>query len=229
MGSTASQIQYVTGDAEEAVEHLDIAKITSKGGHDEIFKILDERYKELTKDELQRCLKEYLYAPAIKPQETYRKYITKLDVAYRGLTRHNVELPPEVRGWILMRKLGLESTAEALLLTDLTETSGSIKYEDVIKSLRDVFPNGQAGASSGKTKDKDIFVADGDDREQGSEVMEEFTEEPQEIMEIVANQPQEQSDYERRWYRDLRELQGSAEEDAREEDIQRLQNHHIKQ
>ena len=189
----ARLLEHVTGEAEEVVEHLAISTITSKVGHEKIFELLDEKYKELTKDELQRCLKDFFYASPIKSQESFRNYIIKLDTAYKGLVRHNVDLPAEVRGWILMRKLSLDATSEALLLT---ATKGSIKYDHVVKALRDVFPHGQGNPST-KSKDKEVFLADDDEsKPEGGHEHDGGSEEPAEVMEIVASQVQENSDYE---------------------------------
>ena len=52
-----------------------------------------------------------------KQNETYRQYMVRLDSTYKHLKSHGVELPLEVRGWFLMRKLCLDQTQEALLLT----------------------------------------------------------------------------------------------------------------
>ena len=192
----ARLVEHLRGEAEELMEHVELSTITDDKGYKKVFELLDERYKELDKDELQRCLKSYFYAAPIKNQETYRNFVIRMDTAYRGLTRHKVELPEPVRGWILLKKLLLDSTSEALIMTS---TSGSLNYTDVLGALKAVFPNGQGpGVNPGKSKDKEIFIA-----QEGSETPNEATElevpgndDFLEVMEAVATQAQEQSDYE---------------------------------
>ena len=82
-----------------------------------MFKALDEKYKELDKHELQRVMKEYFYTINIKEGESYRTFIIRLETAYKGLVRHEVKLPNEVKGWMLLRKLAMDPKAEAMVLT----------------------------------------------------------------------------------------------------------------
>ena len=53
----------------------------------------------------------------IRQGEEFRAFIVRLETSYRLLVAHEVELPREVRGWFLMKKLHLDATQEALLLT----------------------------------------------------------------------------------------------------------------
>ena len=144
------------GEAEETLEDLSIEKITKEDGYQQILAILDDKYKERQQDELHHALKEYFYTVTIKQGETYRNFLVRLDTAYRKLVQHGVELPSEVQGWFLMRKLHLESSAEAMILTS---TSGSIKREDVLKAVKAIFPNGKGG----NVKKSDVFVAEDQD------------------------------------------------------------------
>ena len=192
----ARLVEHLRGEAEELMEHVELSTITDDKGYKKVFELLDERYKELDKDELQRCLKSYFYAAPIKNQETYRNFVIRMDTAYRGLTRHKVELPEPVRGWILLKKLLLDSTSEALIMTS---TSGSLNYTDVLGALKAVFPNGQGpGVNPGKSKDKEIFIAqeDSETPNEATELEVPGNDDFLEVMEAVATQAQEQSDYE---------------------------------
>ena len=192
----ARLVEHLRGEAEELMEHVELSTITDDKGYKKVFELLDERYKELDKDELQRCLKSYFYAAPIKNQETYRNFVIRMDTAYRGLTRHKVELPEPVRGWILLKKLLLDSTSEALIMTS---TSGSLNYTDVLGAFKAVFPNGQGpGVNPGKSKDKEIFIAqeDSETPNEATELEVPGNDDFLEVMEAVATQAQEQSDYE---------------------------------
>ncbi|CAE7603031.1 unnamed protein product [Symbiodinium sp. CCMP2592] len=186
-------LEYVHGEAEETLEDLSIEKITKEDGYKQILAILDDKYKERQQDELHHALKEYFYTVTIKQGETYRNFLVRLDTAYRKLVQHGVELPSEVQGWFLMRKLHLESSAEAMILTS---TSGSIKREDVLKAVKAIFPNGKGG----NVKKSDVFVAEDPDATEAevtrSQVTENDDDEFQEVLEAVAEQIQMESEYE---------------------------------
>ena len=145
----ARLIEHLTGEAEEVVEFMSIEEITKDNGWKLVFKALDEKYKELDKHELQRVMKEYFYTINIKEGESYRNFIIRLENAYKGLVRHEVTLPDEVKGWMLLRRIAMDATAEAMLLTP---TSGSLKYAEITKAVRSVFPHGKA--TSVKTQDE---------------------------------------------------------------------------
>ena len=191
----ARLMEHLAGEAEELMEQLPIEKIIDDDGYKNVLSLLDDKYKELDGHELQRVLKEYFYGIVIKPQETYRNFIIRLDTSYRAMLRHKVQLPDEVKGWFLLRKLSLDATSEAMIMTS---SGGSVKYEDVVKAVKAVYPNGKCGTNVAKTT-KEIFLADPGEEE---EAMEKVTprvgvegESPEEVMEIVAAELQEQDDY----------------------------------
>lgn len=178
----ARLLEHLSGEAEELMGHLPLEKIIDYEGYKNVLALLDEKYKELEGHELQRVLKEYFYEITIKPQETYRNF-TGLETSYRALVRHGVQLPDEVRGWFLMRKLSLDATVEAMVLTS---SGGSIKYDQVVKAIKSVFPYGKSG--TGTKQSKEVFMAD--DPEQG----EGHDEGPEEVMEVIASELQEADD-----------------------------------
>lgn len=98
-----------------------------------------DKHKEPEKDKPQRALKEYLYTIAIKEGESYRNFMMRPETSYKALVRNNAALPDELR--LLLKKMALDSTSEAMALTS---TSGSLKYDEVAKAIRNVFPVGWA-------------------------------------------------------------------------------------
>lgn len=181
----AKLLEFVGGEAEEVCEALSIEKITKEGGHTAILEALDERYKELTKDALHHHLQEFFYSLQIRPGETYRNLEVRMQTSYRRLQEHSLELPSEVRGWFLVRKLQLESSAEALIMT---HTKGSLKYEEVTKAVQAIFPQGVAKNVHGKTKE--VFEAD-DVAGHGDQ-----EEHIEDVFQAVADQVQSADEYE---------------------------------
>ena len=189
-------LEYIQGEAEDALEHLSIEKVTSESGYLDILNILDDRYKELQQEALHRGLREYFYQVMIKPGESYRNFMVRLDTSYRKLVEHSIELPDEVQGWFLMRKLGLDQASESMLLT---ATGGSLKKTEVVKAVKAIFPQGKGGA----VKTSDVFIGDDGSSEHGCTMNEPELndahgdqEDAQDIFEIVAEQVQAHSDYE---------------------------------
>ena len=89
----------------------------------------------------------------IKQGETYRQFIVRLETTYRHLASHNIELPSEVKGWFLLKKLCLDSTQEALVLT---ASAGSLKYQSITEaSYNKVMPEGKCLTN---VKAKEVFV-----------------------------------------------------------------------
>ena len=188
----ARLLEHLSGEAEELLEAVDIDDITKDQGWKLVLDTLDEKYKEASKDELQRVMKDYFYTICIKEQETYRYFITRLDTAYKALVRNGVELPDEVRGWMLLKKLALEPNSESMILT---ASQGSVKYVKIMQAVRNVFPHGKSLKTA---KTKDIFVTEQEDyhRRGGTEGPPESDGEPLEVMETIATQLQEAEDYE---------------------------------
>lgn len=125
--------EHLSGEAEELLEAVEIDDITKESGWKTVLDTLDEKYKEASKDELQRVMRDNFYVIVIKEAETYRNFITRLDTAYEALARNGVELPEEVKGWMLLKKLALESTSESMVLTASQE---SVKYNDIVAALK---------------------------------------------------------------------------------------------
>ena len=172
----AKLLDHVTGEA--------LDKIKQDGGHTLILEALDERYKELQKETLHRDLLEYFYGMQIKPGESYRNMIVRLETAYRRLQEHSVELPTEIRGWFLMKKLQLDTASEAL---GMTHTKGSLKYDEVVRAVQAIFPQGVAKNVNQKTKE--VFEADDTSNEL------EDTEQLEEVFQAVADQVQASEEY----------------------------------
>ena len=49
----------------------------------------------------------------IKPDESYRNFMVRLDTSHRQLVEHGITLSEEVQGWFLMRQLGLDQPSDS--------------------------------------------------------------------------------------------------------------------
>ena len=131
--------EYVSGEAEELIEDISVADLCKEGGYKDMLDALDQKYSKRKEEEVQHYLKEYFYRCTIRQNETFRQFVVRLETTYKKLAEHGIDLPSTVKGWMLMKKMHLDMTQEALILTS---TSGSLKYEDVTTALTKVLPEG---------------------------------------------------------------------------------------
>ena len=183
----AKLMEFLSGEAEEVCEAIPLEKLIKEGGHELVFQALDAKYKQLQKDALHNHLQEYFYGISIKQGETYRNLMVRLETAYRRLQEHSVELPDEVKGWFLLRKLNLDVTSEAMVLT---HTKGSLKYPDITGAVQSIFPQGTA--KTGGAKVREVFEAT--EADDGKEI-DGHEESIDEVFQAVADQVQQQEEY----------------------------------
>ena len=121
-------MQYVKGEAEQLCEGITVEDLCSEGGDVKIFKLLDEKFGPLPMDMMQKALRTFFYEFQIKPAESYQQFLARFASADRLLQEQKVDLPPEVKGYMLIRKLKLDSASEAMILT---ATHGVLKFKEV--------------------------------------------------------------------------------------------------
>jgi hypothetical protein len=123
-------LKLITGEAEGLCEDMNLEDLLVEGGETAVFKILDAKYLPMEKDLMQASLKTYFYELTIKQGEDYKQFLVRYETAVRKLQQSKIELPSEVKGWMLMRKMRLDDAASTMLLT---ATQGSIELPRVIK------------------------------------------------------------------------------------------------
>ena len=177
-------MQYIKGEAEQLCEGITVSDLCAEGGDTKIFKLLDEKFGPLPMDMLQKALRTFFYELQVKPAETYQQFLARYASADRLLQEQKVELPSEVKGYMLIKKLKLDAASEAMILT---ATRGVMKFPEVCEAVKAIYPDGKGTASA---KNKEIFLADGgpDPPEDEDEVLE--------AMEAVAEEWQLRDDVE---------------------------------
>ena len=143
----ARLMEYIRVEAESLLETLDVTEIVKENGEKAIFSMLDEKYLPQPRDLLQTALKGYFYELSIKPGESFQTFLARYDAALRRLKEQKVDLPKEVTGFMLIKKLRLETQQESMLLT---ATDGGLELDQVTKSIRAVFPEGRGGTRQQK-------------------------------------------------------------------------------
>ncbi|CAE7637419.1 PCSK5 [Symbiodinium sp. CCMP2592] len=180
--------EFLHGEAEEVCEGISLEKLVSDTGYRLILETLDARYADLEQDALQKYLNEYFFKTQIKAGETYRNLTIRVDTAYRNLQEVKVQLPDEVRGWFLLRKLALDKSSEAMVLT---ATQGSLKYDDITKAVKSIFPQGKCSSTANRMKD--VYAAEDETDEPRDD--EAGDGEENEVFQVVADQFQNMEAY----------------------------------
>lgn len=176
-------MEYVTGEAELAVEHVSVEDLAKANGQQLVFQALDERYKPLAKDDMNEALTEYFMKVDIRGGETMKAFTTRLATANRKLSEHSVSLPKEVQGWFLLKKMKVDPQQEAMLLTS---TGGSYQIDKLEKAVRSVLPN-----ATGTTKQtKETYVTDDFEEEDTSSGAEDS-----EILQVLVADMQQNDEY----------------------------------
>ena len=134
---------FISGEAESLLESLDIDKLCSEGGDKLIWQVLDEKYGPQQIDLLQEAMKRFFHELQVKNGESYRQFLVRFAQAERKLKEVNVELPNVVMGFMLLKKLRLDSTSESLVLT---ATKGKLDLKEITSAVKNVFPRREGNA-----------------------------------------------------------------------------------
>lgn len=149
----ARLMEFVKGEAETLLETIDIDVLTKEGGDKAIFAMLDEKYLPQPRDLLQSALKGFFYDLTVKGGESYAQFYARFDAALRKLKEQDIDLPEIVKGFMLIKKLKLESQQESMILTT---TGGDMELKKVVEAVKNVFPEGKGSTRSGK----EVFMAE---------------------------------------------------------------------
>ena len=188
----ARLMEFVKGEAEQLLDTLDVEDLIKEGGAKLIFETLDAKYMPQPRDLLQAALRGFFYELSIKSGESYPQFFARFDAQVRKLREQEVQLPDKVTGFMLIKKLRLDSAQESLVLT---ATKGSLEFKDVFDSVRAIFPEGRGSAKN----TKEVFQAELEEQATVASAFQEPVEqfdEMQEVLEILTDPYQDSGDEE---------------------------------
>ena len=148
-------MEFIKGEAETLLEQIPVDDLTQTGGDKKIWAILDEKFGPQPRDLLQLALRGFFYELQVKPSETFPQFLARFDSANRLLVEQEIKLPSQVLGYMLLKKLRLESGQESMVMT---HTQGKLEFEELQRAVRAIFPDGKGSVR--KDKEKDVFQAD---------------------------------------------------------------------
>ena len=146
-------MQYIKGEAELVCEAIAVEKLCAEGGDKLVLELLDEKYGPQPTDLLCTALKEFFYELSVKQGEAFQQFQARFFAAEQKLKEQEIVLPEKVLGFMLLKKLKLEPSHEAMVLT---ATAGSVERKDMVKALKAIFPEGK-GVVNSRHRDKDAF------------------------------------------------------------------------
>ncbi|CAE7240454.1 unnamed protein product [Symbiodinium sp. CCMP2592] len=158
-------MEYVKGEAEILLESVSLETLCADGGDKAIFKLFDEKYSPQPVDLLHTALKTFFYELQANPGESYRQFYVRFTSANRLLEEQD--------GYLLLKKLRLDSNQEAMVLT-----AAAGDMAQVWKAVQSIFPEGKAGPAP---KQREAFQAEAPNEE----------DEVQMVMESVAEEIQD--------------------------------------
>jgi hypothetical protein len=74
---------------------------------DKLILILDSRFKRDKSTELLDACEHYFYKSNRKAKETVFEHIVRIRLSTKKILEHEVDLPDQVRGWLVLRRAGL--------------------------------------------------------------------------------------------------------------------------
>ena len=132
-------------------------------------------------DLLNTARKTFFYELQINTGDTVRRFHVRFTSATRLLEEQEVKLPEVVKGYLLLKKLKLDASQEATVLT-----AADGKLDVVWKAVQRIFPEGKAGNVSNS---RDVFQAEQDGEDAAGAGQKE--DEVEMVMESVADEAQD--------------------------------------
>ena len=116
--------KYVSGETEELIGDISISDLCKEGGYKKVLNALGQKYSKRKEEEMQHYILERMLLPA---HNTTERNVSTI----RGPPGNQLQETRKARNgpsvsshsWMLMKKMNLDMTQEALILTS---TSGSL-------------------------------------------------------------------------------------------------------
>ena len=133
--ATINLMTSLTGMAWRQVEHLSEVAPESEEGFDMVLQALDKAFRYDSRVEMPRSLDRFFYGLFRKADQTLLSYCSDHREALREVEKHRIKIPPEVEGWILLKRSGLTSEQRQLIQSQLQEKFNAQKVEEAMYFL----------------------------------------------------------------------------------------------
>eukprot|EP00435_Cladocopium_sp_Y103_P016107 s2023_g4.t1 len=113
--ATINLLTSLSGVAWKQVEHNVESYIEDKDGFAKVLSVLDKAFKYDDRVEMPRALEKFFYSMGRCNDQTLMSYCAEHREALRELERHNIKIPEDVVGWLLLRRSGLTLEQKQLI------------------------------------------------------------------------------------------------------------------
>ena len=128
--ATINLLTSLTGIAWRQVEHLAETAPDAEDGFEQVLKALDQAFKYDSRVEMPRSLDKYFYGGARRPDQSLLAYCADHREALREVQKHGIKIPPEVDGYILLRRSGLTNEQKQLIQSQVGANMSASKVEE---------------------------------------------------------------------------------------------------
>jgi hypothetical protein len=125
------------GEAEKAVEHLEVNDLEREDGEESIFVALDERFPDREASDRIGDSLESVFGLVIEKGETTQAYTGRARTLFASARKEGVDLPPVARGFLLLRGARLGPERRAIVLAASQKQWG---FEEIASALRTTYP-----------------------------------------------------------------------------------------
>ena len=125
----------MTGTAWKQLEPQADALSEDKEGFSKLIAVLDRTFKYDDRVEQPRAFEKFFYSLSRRPDQTLMSYCADHREALREVQKHNISLPAEVTGWLLLRRSGLSQEQKQLVQSQCGATLGETKVEEAMYFL----------------------------------------------------------------------------------------------
>ena len=123
----------LSGRAWTTCEDLDMDKLETEDGYKLILARLDAIYKHDKRTELPEEFETFFFKGNRRQKETLLDYSSRFRQTYRKLESHDIVLPPNILGWLYMRRAGLSPHERTLILSQVGENLDLDTIEKAMK------------------------------------------------------------------------------------------------
>ena len=112
------------GSTQRAIDQdLDLKELESKTGLDILLKRLDKQWSFDGKVEMPNNLGAFFFKLKRRQHQTLLEYTAEFHQVLRQVTKHKVDLPDKVTGWMMLKRAGLTREQEQMVQTQIGSSS----------------------------------------------------------------------------------------------------------
>ena len=110
-------LSVLEGPSWTQCEDLDLNELEKEGGLEILLKRLDKQWAHDAKVETPTHFDNFFFKMRRKQDHSILEYVTEFHQTLRQISKHKIDLPEEITGWMLVKRAGLTREQEQLIQT----------------------------------------------------------------------------------------------------------------